>query len=161
MRESVYNSLHFNAYIHFFYQFTKGSQMLFTREFDYALRILRNLNEKEPTGVSSIVSKEYMTISIAYKVARKLEKGGLISSVRGQSGGYLLSRPLSEITFFDIYSVTDPDAFITECLRPNYKCPLNSNEKLCGMHKELERIQEVFNKELKLMSMQDMIIDSE
>ena len=133
--------------------------MLFTGEFDYALRILRSLKVAEPTGVSSIVGKEHMTVSIAYKVARKLEKGGLISSVRGQSGGYMLNKSLSEITFFEIYSIIEPNAFITECLKPNYTCPLNNSEKPCGMHKELARIQGIFNKELQKKSLQDMIID--
>ena len=32
------------------------------------------------------------------KLLRVLRRGGLVKSVRGQAGGYTLSRPLSEIT---------------------------------------------------------------
>ena len=130
--------------------------MLFTRESDYALRLLRNLNTTEPTGVSSIVDKEHLTVSIAYKVARKLEKGGLLNSIRGQSGGYLLSRSLSDITLYDVYNITDPNAFVTECIKPDHICPLNSGNNSCSMHYELIRIQDVLNEELQRKNLQEI-----
>ena len=72
--------------------------MLFTRETDYALRLLRNLDAKKHKSISQIIDKkELMTTAITYKVA-KTGSGGLIESVRGNSGGYKLTRDMSGIT---------------------------------------------------------------
>ena len=50
--------------------------MLFTRETDYALRLLRNLDAKKHKSISQIIDKELMTTAITYKVARKLDRPG-------------------------------------------------------------------------------------
>ena len=67
--------------------------MLFNRETDYAVRVLKNLSTDRPTSISSFVEGEFISEAIAYKVSRKLDKAGIIYGVRGSSGGYVLSRP--------------------------------------------------------------------
>lgn len=129
--------------------------MLITRECDYAFRIVRNMNHEELVSVSSIVDREQLTLSIAYKVARKLEKGGLLKSVRGNSGGYKLTRPLAAITLYDVYSIMDPDAGITHCMKES--CPLNTENSPCKVHKELERIQESLHAEMSRKSFLELI----
>ena len=49
--------------------------MLINRETDYAFRLVRNLSPDKPKSISTIVDIEHITSPIAYKVARKLEKG--------------------------------------------------------------------------------------
>lgn len=129
--------------------------MLFTRETDYALRILRHLDIDELRSISSIVQQEYISLPIAYKVARKLEQGGLIRSVRGNSGGYRLKRDLSEITLLDVYRIMNPDTAINECLREGHECPLNgtNGSDYCRMHKELARVQDSLYRELSSKSL--------
>lgn len=131
--------------------------MLFTRETDYAMRLVRNLSEGAPTSISTIVEKEYISNAIAYKVARKLEKGGLIRSVRGNAGGYMLTRPLTEITLLDIYRIMDPTSMLNECLREGAHCPVNEGASPCQVHKELVRIQAVLFAELASKSVAELI----
>ena len=71
--------------------------MLFNRETDYALRVIKNLHTDIPTSISSLAEGEFISEAIAYKVARKLDKGGLVKSMRGSNGGYMLTRPLTDI----------------------------------------------------------------
>ena len=52
--------------------------MLFTRECDYAVRMIRALSSGEVSSISSIVRQEQLPNAIASKVARKLEQAGLI-----------------------------------------------------------------------------------
>ena len=76
--------------------------MLITRECDYALRLVRNLSTDDVTSISKIAKAEQISSAIAYKVAGKLEKGGLIESVRGNRGGYRLIRGADKISILDV-----------------------------------------------------------
>ena len=117
--------------------------MLISRETDYGIRIMRNLKEDEVTSIASIIDKEDMTLAIGYKVARKLEKAGLIKSTRGHTGGYSLAKRLDEICLADVYVAIEPFFAINQCLREDRPCPLNEGDNSCRVHCELQRIQEV------------------
>lgn len=127
--------------------------MLFTRETDYALRLLRNLDTVEHKSISQIIDKEQITVAIAYKVARKLDRGGLIESVRGNSGGYKLAKGLDQITLYDVFKIMNPDTAVNECLRDDVECPLNCPDDPCKVHCELARIQENLMEDLKRNSL--------
>lgn len=121
------------------------------------MRIVRNLNTKDITNVASIVEKEYITTAIAYKVARKLEKGGLIRSIRGNAGGYQLTRGLDEISILDVYKIMEPDPAINRCLKEDEICPHNTCDSPCNIHYELYRIQCRLFEELESKSLQEII----
>ena len=76
--------------------------MLFTKECDYAIRIMRALSDGELVSVSNICAAEQLPSAMTYKITRKLEKQGLLKSCRGTNGGYCLNRTLSEISLYDI-----------------------------------------------------------
>lgn len=134
--------------------------MLFNRETDYAIRVIRNLSVDEPKSISSIIGNEHISEAIAYKVSRKLEKGGLIRGIRGSKGGYTLVRPLSEITLYDIYRIMEPNFYVSECLRGNNQCPNNRVNRPCMVHAELVRIQDDLFSRLNQRSIADIINDS-
>jgi Rrf2 family protein len=75
-----------------------------TSQEEYGIRCLLQFGRKGPGGTLTIpeigraerLSKDYVA-----KLMRVLRKGGLVKSVRGQGGGYRLTRPLEEITVAD------------------------------------------------------------
>jgi len=131
--------------------------MLFTRENDYTVRILRALANGEIANVQTIAEKEELTVAITYKLARKLEKGGLLKSYRGVNGGYALAKSPEELTLYDVFKKVDTNLLITECLEHGYNCPLNTEAKPCGMHQEFCRIQQIVNEELKAKRLTEVI----
>lgn len=131
--------------------------MLITRECDYALRIIRNLSTEDVQSIKSIAEKEEITNAIAYKVAGKLDAGGLIKSARGNKGGYLLARGADEISILDVYNIMEPDGAINKCLKQGEECPRNTGDAPCAVHYELERIQSVLMEELGRKSLADML----
>ena len=131
--------------------------MLFNRETDYALRVIKNLHTDIPTSISSLAEGEFISEAIAYKVARKLDKGGLVKSMRGSNGGYMLTRPLTDIKLFDVYQIMEPNSFVNECLRGNSNCPVNTGHSPCMIHAEFCRVQNNLNNDLKRRSLADII----
>lgn len=127
--------------------------MLITREVDYAVRILRVLSEGRTVSVQEICRKENVSVSIAYKITRKLEKAGIIKSYRGMNGGYALSADLDKITLYDVIRVVDKELLITECLGHSYTCSQNTEKKPCSVHGEFCRLQSLLIRELKSRSL--------
>ena len=131
--------------------------MLFTKECDYAIRILRALSGNEIVNVQDISKKEDISIQMTYKLTRKLEKSGIIKSYRGVNGGYSLKASLKELTMFDLFSAMDQKFFITECTNHAVGCGLNTPGNPCMVHKEFCRLQEIMYNEMKSRSLWDVI----
>ncbi len=68
---------------------------------EYGIRCLMQLGRRGPEAsltIPEIARAEGISTHYAAKLLRVLRKGGLVKSVRGQAGGYVLVRPLERIT---------------------------------------------------------------
>lgn len=131
--------------------------MLLTRECDYAVRILRVLKNGELVNVAGIAEREDISIQITYKLARKLDKAGIIESIRGVNGGYQLKRSIDEITLFDVFFAVDQKLLVTECTGSRTTCSRNTKEAPCMVHKEFCRLQKLLVDELKSKSISEVM----
>lgn len=122
--------------------------MLITRRSDYAMRIFRVLKDGKIHNVREICDKEEIPKAFAYKILRELEMADLVKSERGNQGGYLLGKSLDDITLYDVISLTEGDVAILHCMKED--CSRNEDSMPCKVHKEIERIQEILTKEMKL-----------
>lgn len=71
----------------------------------YSLRALSDLCTRpnnEPVSVSDIASRQNIPVNYLEQLFGKLRRGGILESVRGSQGGYLLARPEGEISIADI-----------------------------------------------------------
>ena len=91
------------------------------------------------------------------KILSQLKNAGLINVARG-TGGITLTRPLADITFFDVYQAIEPvengDLFHFH-EAPNPECPVGRN-----IHKlldgKLKSIQNAMEDEMKKYSLADL-----
>lgn len=98
---------------------------------------------------------------IIRKILGQLKAAGLVEVVRG-SGGASISKPLNEITFFDIYRAV-------ECVEngelfhfhenPNTNCPVGRNIHLV-LDGKIKRAQDAMEKELALITLADVVQDT-
>ena len=71
----------------------------------YSLRALSDLcaySDDEPVSVSDIASRQNIPVNYLEQLFGKLRRGGILESVRGSQGGYLLARPECDISIADI-----------------------------------------------------------
>ena len=130
--------------------------MFVNRETDYAIRIVRNLDDNELSQIDTISQKENISVTMAHKVARKLNNKGVIDSKPAVNGGYYLNRPLSEITLFDVYGAMNTTADINACIADRDLCPFAQTEA-CKVHSELCRIQDILHEELKKKPISELL----
>jgi len=57
------------------------------------------------------------------KVFQRLSREGLVASVRGPGGGFVLARPAGEITLLKIFSAIEGEPRPETCLLGKGKCP--------------------------------------
>ena len=110
--------------------------MLMTREMDYALRILRALYQEGQLSAAAIAQKESMP------------KARLVSSRRGASGGYVLEESCEALYLGDLFQALGEPVYVNRCQQPGYQCE-NHQEGRCGLCRELSRVQQVLNVELR------------
>lgn len=137
---------------------TKGiCDMIMTRESDYAVRILRALSGGEKLNVGQICDVELVPIQFAYKILKKLHRGGYVDVFRGVGGGCRLAVDLDKVSLYDLLVCINENIFVNACMAPDYKCP--RRDALCGecrFHSNLSELQQKFEEELKSRSIASM-----
>jgi Rrf2 family transcriptional regulator, cysteine metabolism repressor len=73
---------------------------------------------KGPISIKEIAERQGISFSYLEQILHKLCKAGLIESVRGPAGGYLLARKPSELTIGDIVRVLEGPIALSHCLEP-------------------------------------------
>src|ERR1700704_7198994 len=68
-----------------------------------------------PVSLAEIAERQEISMSYLEQLFAKLRKGGLVKSVRGPGGGYLLAYPLEESRISDIILAVDEPIRATRC----------------------------------------------
>ena len=103
---------------------------------EYALRAVAALagNPDEPMVTQRLAEVTKVPAGYLSKVLQSLGRAGLVKSTRGVGGGFILARPSTEITIYDIVQAVDP-------LQRIRTCPLGlpaHGVRLCPLHKRLD-----------------------
>ncbi|MCI9332093.1 MAG: Rrf2 family transcriptional regulator [Oscillibacter sp.] len=129
--------------------------MLVTREMDYALRILRALHQDGQLSAAAVARQEHMQKAITLKLLNRLLSSGIVESRRGVSGGYFLKRSCQELSIYDVFQAIGEPPLLNRCQREGYQCE-NFPKGGCGVCRELGRIQDSLDRELRRMPLSDI-----
>lgn len=120
--------------------------MRITTKGRYGLRAVINLanaRHNRPISISSIANEEKVSSEFLEQIFFKLKKAGLIRSVRGPGGGFVLERKPSEISVQDILQAVGEMRGLTPCtLRRRALCdrsePCAAHGIWIGLQKAME-----------------------
>lgn len=68
-----------------------------------------------PVSLADVAERQEISLSYLEQLFGKLRRNGLVKSVRGPGGGYLLSRDSSELRVSDIIMAVDEPLSATRC----------------------------------------------
>ena len=89
----------------------------------YAVRIMTYLaSQTNVSSVTEIALIEGISVKYLEKILSMLKKANLVCSHKGVSGGYVIARPVTEITLKDILDATDNKIEIAPCVGDK-SCP--------------------------------------
>ncbi|MEK7084492.1 MAG: Rrf2 family transcriptional regulator [Patescibacteria group bacterium] len=116
---------------------------------DYAIQLLVGLSAvSEGTVVSLQRFSKESTISFLFlqKIARDLRTAGMIHSVKGAGGGYVLSKPLEHISLLDVIHALEGSYAIAPC---NVKGACCGKEKTCRIKNPMKRVNDRLMQEMQ------------
>lgn len=113
---------------------------------DYAIRMLNALGDGSVKTLDEI-SRECQ-ISKAYlgKLVRLLKEKEILGSIVGIKGGVFLKKPLEDISFNEVFSITEPTMKINRCLEDDSYCS-SGRADACPVRNYYQYIQEKLEKE--------------
>lgn len=80
----------------------------------YGLRAMLDLaihHHQEPVPLRSIADRQGISDHYLEQIFSTLRKGGLVKSIKGQQGGYLIEKSLESISVYDILTLLEGKLF--------------------------------------------------
>lgn len=98
-----------------------------TKQSDYGILLISFLkNKKGFVPLSEMIKKISLPKRFLARVAAQLVQKDILESREGKVGGYRLSNQAKKLTLFDYLKIFGGDLAITDCMKPNKKCPWES-----------------------------------
>jgi len=109
--------------------------------------------EKKPLNAIQLAEKIGSSKYNIGKVLQRLVKDGLLTSLRGPTGGFNLKKDPSQIYIYDVYRSIEGEIELGECPNQNRVCPLD----MCIRDTIIKPISTQFIDILKSSTIQDYI----
>lgn len=130
--------------------------MIVTKETDYAIRILRALQDKAVHKMAQISEDQKIPPQYAYKIVRKLQEGGYVENRRGPNGGTCATCDYDQTTLLDIVTLMEGNIGISACTEPDYECPWRKENGGCSVNTTLCTLQRKFARDMQAVSLEDL-----
>ena len=127
-----------------------------SRMTDYGMILMVQLARmpEQVTAAAELTDYTALPGPTVSKLLKQLSRAGLLVSQRGMNGGYLLSRPIDEISVADIISALEGPIALTECMTAEgAACEI---EALCPTQTNWRKINNALVKALDSVSLAEM-----
>jgi len=109
-----------------------------------------------PIPISEIAQRQLISEPYLEQLFSALRKAGLIKSVRGAQGGYLLNRLPEEITVGEIVRVLEGPIAPVECVSENVKEACDQADA-CISRVVWSKVRDALNKVMDSITLRDMV----
>jgi len=109
-----------------------------------------------PITLATISERQFISLSYLEQLFRKLREGGLVESIRGPGGGYLLAKSANEIKISDIMHAVNETIQTTMCKSEEVGCHRGSR---CDTHNLWTALGHHINFFLETVTIQDVCED--
>ena len=121
--------------------------MKLSKKTDYAIILLTHLGEQSiPVSSQEVASAYKLPQPMVANILKGLVSSGLIKSIRGQHGGYVLGRSPDEINLSEIIRITDRDFELVECVHEKDSCRFYKScptrQPLIALHQKIKQFVE-------------------
>lgn len=117
---------------------------------------LADHGQGRPVSLADIAERQEISLSYLEQLFGKLRKGGLVRSVRGPGGGYLLARPADDTRISDVILAVDEPIQATRCM-PGSPRGCKVNKGRCLTHELWEELGNQIYLYLSSVSLADVV----
>ena len=133
--------------------------MKLTSKGRYAVMAMADLaknNIKEPTSLTEISLRQGISIAYLEQLFLKLRKNNLVQSVRGPSGGYVLTKTPEQIKLLSIINAVDEKIKTVKCKKESKK-GCNGKSIKCITHNLWDDLEAHINKFFEDNTLNDIL----
>lgn len=111
--------------------------------------------EEKPVAVQTMARQLKIPRRFLEQIVMDFKKHGLIRSIRGAHGGYVLAKPPESITMADVLAITEGPFHTWSCVteKDNFYCSL---ENVCAVHTVWQEIQNSVDQILRSFNLKQM-----
>ena len=131
--------------------------MLLTKKSEYALlSLIAIAKSDEAKNVDELSRELNISKSFLAKIMQNLAKANLVISHRGVNGGFVLNKPIDELTILEIVvAAEEKNPMVFECSDAISSCP-NNKAKICTIWPLLNNLQFKVNDLLAKLTLKDI-----
>ncbi|WP_310604190.1 RrF2 family transcriptional regulator [Anaerosporobacter sp.] len=129
----------------------------------YGLRAMLDLalnSTEEAIALSGVAERQNISISYLEQLVAKLKKAGLVNSIRGAQGGYVLAKPANEISVGDILRALEGDLNPVDCAEVMGGESTCSGADLCVTKYVWKRISDSINSAVDEIMLSELVEES-
>lgn len=112
--------------------------------------------EGRPVALAEIADRQEISLSYLEQLFAKLRRAGLVKSVRGPGGGYLLAHEMDDTRVSDVILAVDEPIRVTRC-EPNAAVGCHSDRSRCLTHDLWEELGNQIHLYLASVSLGDVV----
>ena len=123
----------------------------------YAMRAMLDLSlhyGEGPILLKDIAKREHISESYLEQIILSLKAAGLVNSTRGARGGFILTRPPSQIRLIEVMQVSEGSTAPVECVLDPEVC---SHASLCVTRDIWSEMTKAMNGILESTTLQDLV----
>ena len=118
-----------------------------SKKTDYAIILLAHLGEVEiPSSAQEMATYYKLPYPMVANILKQLVSSGLIKSIQGKHGGYILAMPTDKINLAEIILVTDSPFNLVECAHDEEICKVHqccpTRRPLLALHHKIQQFVE-------------------
>ena len=118
-----------------------------SKKTDYAIILLTHLGEAgDHVSAQKVATYYKLPYSMVANILKQLASCGLIESIRGKYGGYVLTKPTDEINLAEVIMVTDSPFNLVECVHDEDNCKVHqccpTRRPLLALHQKIQQFVE-------------------
>lgn len=125
----------------------------------YAVMAMADLathSDGKPIALADVADRQDISLSYLEQLFGKLRRNGLVKSVRGPGGGYLIGRDLTNVRVSDIVLAVDEPIKVTRC-QPGSPAGCQGNKGRCITHDLWQELSNQIYLFLSSVSLADVI----
>lgn len=124
---------------------------------DYAVVVLADMAKRNNQMVSATLLAEATKLPepTVSKILKSLAKHGVVASMRGANGGYVLERSIGDISMADVITALDGPIALTSCVEESTSCCDRADH--CAIKGKWNPVNQAMQQALENVSLKQMM----
>ena len=105
-------------------------------------------------SLNDVSCEEEISHKYLENIISALKKNGLVRSVKGPKGGYILSRPMEEITLLDIARALEGNMFLVDCCEQGVEC---HRKDICSTYETWFEMSHIMQNAMQSVTLKELV----